>query len=102
MIALIRWTFWPETSYTLLAVLLPIYFAWATWLGVAMAGFVAFLSVAASFLTAEGALVFFVAGWIFQILGHRLFEKNTPAFTKNLTHILVGPAWILKKALSRD
>jgi uncharacterized membrane protein YGL010W len=37
----------------------------------------------------------FVLGWIFQFLGHSVYEKRQPAFLKNATHLLVGPLWIL-------
>ena len=33
----------------------------------------------------------FGAGWIFQGIGHYVFEKKSPAFFRNLTHLLVGP-----------
>lgn len=41
--------------------------------------------------------VLFVTGWILQGLGHWVFEKNSPAFFKNLTHLVVGPLWIFAK-----
>ena len=37
----------------------------------------------------------FVLGWIFQFLGHSIYEKRQPAFFKNVLHLLVGPLWIL-------
>ncbi len=37
----------------------------------------------------------FVLGWIFQFIGHSVYEKRQPAFTRNLVHLLVGPLWIL-------
>ena len=40
-------------------------------------------------------VAFFVAGWIFQFVGHSLYEKRQPAFLKNALHLLVGPLWIL-------
>jgi uncharacterized membrane protein YGL010W len=47
------------------------------------------------------ALALFVAGWIFQFIGHYAYEKKSPAFYKNLTHLLVGPLWIAAKATRR-
>lgn len=41
----------------------------------------------------------FVLGWIFQFIGHAVYEKNSPAFARNLVHLLVGPLWILKGVL---
>jgi len=37
----------------------------------------------------------FILGWIFQFVGHSVYEKRQPAFLKNVTHLLVGPLWIL-------
>ena len=37
----------------------------------------------------------FAAGWIFQGIGHYVFEKKSPAFTKNLVHLFIGPAYLL-------
>lgn len=37
----------------------------------------------------------FIGGWIVQFIGHGVYEHKSPAFTKNLTHLLVGPMWIL-------
>jgi uncharacterized membrane protein YGL010W len=37
----------------------------------------------------------FILGWIFQFIGHRVYEKKNPAFFRNFLHLLVGPLWIL-------
>ena len=37
----------------------------------------------------------FVLGWIFQFVGHSVYEHRQPAFLKNGLHLLVGPLWIL-------
>ena len=37
----------------------------------------------------------FVLGWIFQFIGHSVYEHKQPAFVRNLVHLLVGPLWIL-------
>jgi uncharacterized membrane protein YGL010W len=47
------------------------------------------------------SLGLFVLGWILQFVGHYVYEKRSPAFLKNLTHLLVGPLWILAKATRR-
>jgi uncharacterized membrane protein YGL010W len=44
-------------------------------------------------------VVVFVLGWIFQFIGHSVYEKKQPAFFKNVTHLLVGPLWILNDVL---
>jgi 2-hydroxy fatty acid dioxygenase len=41
----------------------------------------------------------FLVGWIFQSIGHAVFEKNSPAFLKNIIHLMVGPAYLLNEAL---
>jgi uncharacterized membrane protein YGL010W len=41
----------------------------------------------------------FVLGWIFQAVGHAVYEKNSPAFFRNLVHLLVGPAYLVNKVL---
>ena len=43
----------------------------------------------------------FVFGWILQFIGHYVYEKRSPAFLRNFTHLLVGPLWILAKATGR-
>jgi uncharacterized membrane protein YGL010W len=47
------------------------------------------------------AAVLFVVGWVFQFAGHYVYEKRSPAFYRNLAHLLVGPLWILAKATGR-
>ena len=42
-------------------------------------------------------LAAFVLGWVFQGVGHARFEKNSPAFFKNLTHLLVGPFFLMNE-----
>ena len=37
----------------------------------------------------------FILGWIFQFIGHRVYEKKNPAFFRNFLHLLIGPLWIL-------
>src|SRR6185436_5014426 len=37
----------------------------------------------------------FVLGWIFQFIGHKVYEHKNPAFFRNFVHLLVGPLWIL-------
>jgi uncharacterized membrane protein YGL010W len=43
----------------------------------------------------------FIVGWAFQFIGHYVYEKKSPAFYKNLAHLLVGPLWILAKGVGR-
>ena len=48
-------------------------------------------------LTVNVAL--FILGWIFQFIGHSVYEHKQPAFLKNILHLLVGPLWILNDAV---
>ena len=44
------------------------------------------------------ALAMFVAGWILQFVGHAI-EGNRPAFFRNPVYLLVGPLWLIRRAL---
>ena len=44
-------------------------------------------------------LAAFVVGWVFQAIGHAVYEKNRPAFFKNLQHLLVGPMFLVNELL---
>lgn len=44
-------------------------------------------------------LAAFVVGWVFQAVGHAVYEKNRPAFFKNLQHLLVGPLFLVNEVL---
>ena len=47
------------------------------------------------------ALALFAAAWVLQFVGHYVYEHRSPAFFRNLTHLLVGPLWVLAKATGR-
>lgn len=57
----------------------------------------AVLSVASRAIPLVGHEAIFVSSWALQILGHVVWEKNRPAFLKNLVQLLVGPAFFLAK-----
>lgn len=40
-------------------------------------------------------LLFFVGGWIFQIVGHVVFEKRRPALVDNLFQMVIGPVFLV-------
>lgn len=44
-------------------------------------------------------LAAFLLGWVFQGVGHARFERNSPAFFKNLAHLLVGPLFLANELL---
>ncbi len=72
-------------------------------LGLAMTAILAALYVAGVVGLGANALValgLFAAGWALQFVGHH-FEGRRPAFTRNAMHLLVGPLWILDRALAR-
>jgi uncharacterized membrane protein YGL010W len=58
-------------------------------------------AVAGRFVPVPAAAVLFVLGWVLQFVGHYVYEKKSPAFFRNVTHLLVGPLWILAKATGR-
>jgi uncharacterized membrane protein YGL010W len=41
------------------------------------------------------SVALFVLGWIFQFIGHKVYEHKNPAFFRNFVHLLIGPLWIL-------
>lgn len=53
------------------------------------------------FLPWTVSLGLFVAAWVLQFVGHYVYEHRSPAFFRNLTHLLVGPLWVLAKATGR-
>jgi uncharacterized membrane protein YGL010W len=68
-------------------------------LGLAALGGFAILDAAARAAVSPGlGLFFFVLGWIFQGIGHAVFEKKSPAFFKNLIHLMIGPLFLLNEA----
>lgn len=42
-------------------------------------------------------LAAFIVGWIFQGIGHGRYEKNAPAFFRNLLHLFVGPLFLVNE-----
>jgi uncharacterized membrane protein YGL010W len=61
----------------------------------------ALLAAAGRFVPVSVAMGLFVLGWVLQFVGHYVYEKKSPAFFRNVTHLLVGPLWILAKATGR-
>ncbi|HEY0615017.1 MAG TPA: Mpo1-like protein [Candidatus Elarobacter sp.] len=56
---------------------------------------------AAAYLTWPWAIAAFVAGWVFQFVGHA-YEGKSPAFLTNLLHLLVGPLWVASHLVPRS
>lgn len=38
-----------------------------------------------------------VVGWAFQLIGHYVYEKKSPAFLTTLSHLFVGPMWVFAR-----
>lgn len=88
-----------EGSVLLLAVLAAFYL-WLDWkLGGALVVVAVLLYLGARLLDWRVALALLVVGWVFQFIGHGLYEKRSPAFFHNLSHLLAGPLWVLNHAL---
>ena len=43
----------------------------------------------------------FLVGWAFQFVGHAVYEKRRPAFMDDLASLLIGPLFLVAKALRR-
>lgn len=52
---------------------------------------------AATILPWSVHIVLFLLGWAIQLVGHKVYEKNNPAFFKTIEHLLIGPLWIFVK-----
>jgi|SRR6187402_1568711 len=72
------------------------------WLGVVTSLILIGLVALGRALPFMAGLLLFLAGWGVQFLGHAVWEKRSPAFVRNLLHLLVGPAWLVERALNRN
>src|ERR1043165_688108 len=45
------------------------------------------------------ALALFLVGWVFQVVG-RWTESNSPAFLRHRVYLVVGPVWLVRRALA--
>jgi uncharacterized membrane protein YGL010W len=57
------------------------------------------ISLPLFFLSWRWALGLFIAGWILQFVGHAI-EGNQPAFFTNPLYLLIGPLWLLRRAIA--
>jgi len=88
-----------EASLLLIAMMAGLYLWLDARLGAAMLVAALLLYLGARRLDWRLALTLLVVGWVFQFVGHGLYEKRSPAFFHNLSHLLVGPLWVLNHAL---
>ena len=70
-------------------------------LGAMMLVLSAAMAAVGGFVPIPMAVGLFILGWVLQFVGHYVYEKKSPAFFRNVTHLLVGPLWILAKATGR-
>lgn len=98
--AVVKWT-QIGSFFPLAALVLPVYFLWNRRIGWIMTAFIAACAVAGVYTPVRASIAVFVAGWLFQIYGHAMHEKNRPALLDNLAHALVGPAFIVEKLFLR-
>lgn len=82
------------TPFPIVALLLPVYFLWDARVGMLMTSFIAVSALIAARVPGWTSAAAFLIGWAFQFYGHAVYEKKSPAFAKNLTHLLIGPAWV--------
>ena len=84
----------------LLIILSTMYYLALEWrLGLAMLGVSIIFYIAGAALPMSINVALFILGWIFQFVGHSVYEKKQPAFLRNLVHLLIGPLWILNDLL---
>lgn len=94
--AVVKWT--QIGSPVPLAILaLPVYFIWNRRVGWLMTAFLACCAILGFFVPLWIAHAAFIVGWAFQIYGHEVYEKNRPALLDNLSHALIGPAFVAEK-----
>ena len=56
------------------------------------------ISLPLFFFNWRWALLLFFVGWTLQIVGH-LIDGNQPAFFRHPVYLLVGPWWLIRRAL---
>ena len=84
-----------DAAMLLIAASTAYYFVieWRLAVGMLIVSIIFYFVGAAIPLAINAAL--FVLGWIFQGIGHKVYEKKNPAFFRNFVHLLIGPLWIL-------
>ncbi|MGH8630936.1 MAG: DUF962 domain-containing protein [Burkholderiales bacterium] len=91
---------WPvEASVVLIVALAPVYMWMDARLGAALTVAYVLLYLGARMLGWPANLGLFVGGWALQFVGHGVYEKRSPAFFRNLVHLLVGPLWVMNHFL---
>ena len=97
---LVRVSFWRLDAAMLLIAVSTVVYLMLEWrLALAMLLVSVALYIAGAAMPMWLNVALFVLGWIFQFIGHKVYEHNQPAFLKNFLHLLVGPLWILNDLL---
>ncbi len=94
--AIVKWS-QVGSAFPLAALVLPVYFVWDKRVGWLVGGFIAASALLGVLLPGWTAWAAFVIGWGFQLYGHRVYEKNSPALLDNALHLLIGPAFVAEK-----
>lgn len=97
--SVVRWTLVGSSTIPLAALGLPLYALWEAELALLMTGVILVMGALAVHVSLWATFAVFVVGWIFQFIGHGVYEKKSPALFDNLIHLLVGPMWVLREAL---
>ena len=94
---LARVQIWEQlTAGIVLIVIASVIYLMLDWrLGILMIVISALMYVAGAAIPMTINVALFVLGWIFQFIGHTVYEHKQPAFLKNAMHLLIGPMWIL-------
>jgi uncharacterized membrane protein YGL010W len=99
-VELVRVGAWAVDAAMLLIAVSTIWYVALEWrLGIVMALVAVGMYLVGRALPMSVNIAFFVLGWIFQFIGHSVYEKRQPAFFKNVTHLLIGPLWILNDVI---
>lgn len=86
----------PVDAAIVLIAVTAVYYLMLDWrLGAAMIAVSAGMYIAGAAIPMVVNVALFVLGWIFQGIGHSVYEKKQPAFFRNFVHLLIGPLWIL-------
>ena len=88
-----------DAAIVLIALAQIVYLRLEWRLGLAMLFISAVFYFAGAALPLSVNIVLFILGWIFQFIGHSVYEHRQPAFLTNAMHLLVGPLWILNDVM---
>lgn len=90
---------WVTAGVALIVIAEAVYFTLDWKLGAVMLVVLAIFYLIGAALPLSVNIALFVAGWIFQFVGHSVYEHRQPAFLKNGLHLLIGPLWILNDVI---